>query len=144
MFSGRWPKREDATRRNNVARFYITKHEDGTIEPGDIVSTRWFGLMDNAVASIDRQLTDAPAGTYRATLSSQLQRQTVTIGKTIKSFSAEAARLQKAFDKRTSSATTGLPGIAGYQHMANMATSSLMTLNAETAALIKWLTNQEN
>ena len=80
-------------------------------------------------------------GLYRAKTvrGSRHSRGGFAIGAMCGSASEEAARLQRLQDKRAFVATTGLPGISGYQQRADAASGRLHNLRSETARLIDWL-----
>lgn len=75
-------------------------------------------------------------GLYKATYYANGGGRSITLGKRVTKPEKEIAKLAEG-NIRT--ATTGMPGISGYQKMADVASHRLMNLDTEKKRMAKWL-----
>lgn len=92
-------------------------------------------LLDRFAA----RLADKANGLYRITVTAEGHHVYMNAGRRVASAEAEADRLDELADKNNGQARTGLPGIAGYQHMEDMATAAKQSARAANRGLARFL-----
>ena len=79
-------------------------------------------------------------GIYRTKITSDSYGAYLNFGTTIKNPAAEIKRLEALDSKRQHRATTGAPGISGFQRATNAATAALASKRDESRKLVAYLT----
>ncbi len=90
-------------------------------------------------ACVKSAVSELEPGLYRASFIENDGYLSVTVGRSVRSASAEARRLRRLAGKQSTRARTNMPGIAGYQRMADVATARLVALRSESFSLAHWL-----